>query len=210
MVPRGSYDFVPHFAFWHSSDDQGPRRGRKHSEVPKRNQSRAQLTSAIVSAVRSLIFSLSWVLLGKRYWFLPNIFSDDVTTVKELLQILPTKDEEASPKWSSRLLAAILAAAFVWILARHGPGEDERKKMTGKVKNTLHEWLEWNPAQLGGNVTEAGDVFQGNGTERGNLSEGIGKAGVENLSEEQKTEAGFEDQRDSEETVEGDQQRHEL
>jgi hypothetical protein len=182
--------------------------------VPRRNQSRAQLTSAIVSAVRSLIFSLSWVLLGKRYWFLPNIFSDDVTTVKELLQILPTKDEEQSPKWSSRLLAVILAAGFVWILARHGPGEDERKKMTGKVKNTLHEWLEWNPAQLGGNVTEAGDVLQGNGTERGNFSEGVGeaKAGVENasLGEEQNTEAGLKDQRDSEEVVDGDQQRHEL
>lgn len=130
-------------------------------------------------AVRALLFSLSWVLLGKRYWFLPNIFSDDVNTLKELFRVLPTKDEEDPPKWTSRILAVFLAAGFVWILARHGPGEDQRKRMSGKVKNTLHEWLEWNPAAISGNVTEAANASSANVTGDVNLTEGVAEPNVE-------------------------------
>lgn len=170
--------------------------------------------------MRSLIFSLSWVLLGKRYWFLPNIFSDDVATIKELFRFLPTKDEEDPPKWTSRILAAILAAGFVWILARHGPGEDQRKRMSGKVTNTLHEWLEWNPAQISGNVTAAANATSPNVTGDMNLTEGFvdEKVGPEKaaVGEDDLTikEEVLEDSkgrlRQDEEEAEIGQQRHEL
>ncbi|GAQ81259.1 Membrane component of ER protein translocation complex [Klebsormidium nitens] len=170
--------------------------------------------------VRAVIFSLSWMLLGKRYWFLPNIFSDDVATIKELFRVLPTKDDEDPPKWTSRILAAFLAAGFVWILARHGPGEDQRKRMSGKVTNTLHEWLEWNPAQISGNVTAAANVTSPNVTEDANLTEGIvdekvgpgnDSGGEEGLtSKEEVIEDIKGGPRQDEKDPEIDQQRHEL
>ncbi|OVA16394.1 Translocation protein Sec62 [Macleaya cordata] len=95
-------------------------------------------------SVRGLIFGVLWIILGKRVWFFPNILAEE-TTLSELFQFWPKKDEEERPKWTSRLFYAIVAALFILFLRHHAPDEAARARYHKKVSNIIDDVLEWSP-----------------------------------------------------------------
>ena len=80
-----------------------------------------------IHAVRLAIFGALWIILGKRVWFFPNILVEEVT-LRELFRFLPNKDEEERPKWTARLLFAVLAVLFILLLRHHAPDEAARAR----------------------------------------------------------------------------------
>ena len=80
-----------------------------------------------IHAVRLAIFGALWIILGKRVWFFPNILVEEVT-LRELFRFLPNKDEEERPKWTARLLFALLAVLFILLLRHHAPDEAARAR----------------------------------------------------------------------------------
>lgn len=78
-------------------------------------------------AVRALIFGATWILLGKRIWFFPNILAEEAT-LRELFRFWP-KDEEERPKWTARLFFAVVAALVILLLRHHAPDEAARARL---------------------------------------------------------------------------------
>ncbi|GBG92067.1 hypothetical protein CBR_g54322 [Chara braunii] len=132
--------------------------------------------------VRGLVFGILWVLLGKRIWFFPNILAEEASFA-ELCRFLPDgkKDEDPPPKWTERVLVALLVCGAVWLFVHHAPDENARAKYSRKAKDKLQEWLEWNPSygMLAGNKTEtAKDAGEGGkGGEGGEGGKGEGESG---------------------------------
>ncbi|KAL6321187.1 hypothetical protein AAG906_015531 [Vitis piasezkii] len=63
--------------------------------------------------LRLAIFGTLWIILQKRVWFFPNILAEE-------------KDEEECPKWTARLLFAVLAVLY-----------------QKRVSNIIDDVLEW-------------------------------------------------------------------
>lgn len=83
---------------------------------------------ACLRAVRAAIFSVLWLTLGKRVWFLPNILAEEAT-LSELFQFMPDfKDDEPRPKWSTRIAFGVVAGLLIWFVAVHGPNEQARQR----------------------------------------------------------------------------------
>ncbi|KAI3937840.1 hypothetical protein MKW92_039117 [Papaver armeniacum] len=97
-----------------------------------------------VLSVRGLIFGTVWILLGRRLWIFPNILAEE-TTLSELFQFWPKKDEEERPKWTSRLFYAAVAAVFILVLRHHAPDEAARARYQRRVSNIIDDVLEWSP-----------------------------------------------------------------
>ncbi|XP_034687861.1 uncharacterized protein LOC117916113 [Vitis riparia] len=94
--------------------------------------------------LRVAIFGALWIILGKRVWFFPNILVEEVT-LRELFRFLPNKDEEERPKWTARLLFAVLAVLFILLLRHHAPDEAARARYQKRVSNIIDDVLEWSP-----------------------------------------------------------------
>lgn len=94
--------------------------------------------------LRLAIFGALWIILGKRVWFFPNILVEEVT-LRELFRFLPNKDEEERPKWTARLLFAVLAVLFILLLRHHAPDEAARARYQKRVSNIIDDVLEWSP-----------------------------------------------------------------
>nr|CAN70548.1 hypothetical protein VITISV_002754 [Vitis vinifera] len=101
--------------------------------------------------LRLAIFGALWIILGKRVWFFPNILVEEVT-LRELFRFLPNKDEEERPKWTARLLFAVLAVLFILLLRHHAPDEAARASdystlagIRSGSSNIIDDVLEWSP-----------------------------------------------------------------
>ncbi|GLJ54034.1 hypothetical protein SUGI_1156370 [Cryptomeria japonica] len=96
--------------------------------------------------LRWVIFGILWVLLGKRFWFFPNILAEEAT-FSELFRFWPqpSKDEEAAPKWTARLAFACIIFLILWVSIRHAPDEAARARYQKQVSNIIDDVLEWSP-----------------------------------------------------------------
>ncbi|GER38362.1 translocation protein sec62 [Striga asiatica] len=94
--------------------------------------------------VRALVFGVLWIVLGKRVWFFPNILAEEAT-LKELFQFWPQKDEGERPKWTSRLVYAMVAVLVIILLRHHAPDEAARARYQKRVSNIIDDVLEWSP-----------------------------------------------------------------
>lgn len=122
--------------------------------------------------LRALIFGVTWILLGKRVWFFPNILAEEAT-LRELFRFWPKKDEEERPKWTARLFFAVVAALAILLLRHHAPDEAARARYQKRVSNIIDDVLEWSPRlALSGmmekqtvvNATEPSDNFTSDGS----------------------------------------------
>ncbi|XP_002970672.2 uncharacterized protein LOC9633460 [Selaginella moellendorffii] len=107
--------------------------------------------------IRWMIFGLSYILLGKRVWFFPNILADDAS-FSEIIKFWPEppKEDEKPPKWTSRLAFTCVTIGVVWFCVRHSPDEAARARYQKGVSNIIDEILEWSPKlALSGKVEEA-------------------------------------------------------
>lgn len=95
-------------------------------------------------SLRAAVFGVLYVLLGKRIWFFPNINAEE-TTFQELFRFWPKKDDEAGPKWTSRLTYAVVAVLAVLLLRHHAPDEAARARYQKRVSNIIDDVLEWSP-----------------------------------------------------------------
>lgn len=78
--------------------------------------------------MRATIFSVLWLTLGKRVWFLPNILAEEAT-LSELFQFMPDfKDDDTPPKWSTRIAFGTAAGLIIWFVVVHGPNEQARAR----------------------------------------------------------------------------------
>uniref|UniRef100_A0A7N0VBF7 Translocation protein SEC62 n=2 Tax=Kalanchoe fedtschenkoi TaxID=63787 RepID=A0A7N0VBF7_KALFE len=111
--------------------------------------------------VRASVFGVTWVVLGKRVWFFPNILADEAT-LGELFQFWPKKDEEERPKWTARLFYAILAVVAILLLRHHTPDEAARSRYQKRVSNIIDDVLEWSPTlALSGMMEKQQTAFNG-------------------------------------------------
>lgn len=96
--------------------------------------------------LRWVIFGILWVLLGKRFWFFPNILAEEAT-FSELFRFWPqpNKDEEPAPKWTARLAFACIIFLVLWVSIRHAPDEAARARYQKQVYNIIDDVLEWSP-----------------------------------------------------------------
>lgn len=96
--------------------------------------------------LRWVIFSILWVILGKRIWFFPNILAEEAT-FSELFRFWPqpSKDEEEPPKWTARVAFAITIVLGMWVSIRHAPDETARARYQKRVSNIIDDVLEWSP-----------------------------------------------------------------
>lgn len=79
-------------------------------------------------AVRGAVFGISYILLGKRMWFFPNILAEEAT-LRELFRFWPSKDEEEKPKWTTRLFYALVAVLIILLMRHHAPDEAARARL---------------------------------------------------------------------------------
>ncbi|XP_024398141.1 uncharacterized protein [Physcomitrium patens] len=101
-----------------------------------------------VLTLRALIFAIFWLALGKRMWFLPNILAEEAT-MSELFQFMPdSKDDEPSPKWSTRIAFGAVAGLIIWLVLVHGPNEAARARYQKKASNIIDDILTWKPKAL--------------------------------------------------------------
>jgi translocation protein SEC62 len=101
-----------------------------------------------VLILRAAIFTVFWLILGKRIWFLPNILAEEAT-LSELFHFMPDlKDEEPPPKWSTRIAFAAVAGVLIWFVAVHGPNEQARARYQKKASNIIDDILTWKPQAL--------------------------------------------------------------
>ncbi|GAA0167063.1 hypothetical protein LIER_22080 [Lithospermum erythrorhizon] len=128
--------------------------------------------------LRAIAFGASWILLGKRVWFFPNILAEEAT-LQELFQFWPKKDEEERPKWTARLFYALVAVVVMLLLKHHAPDEAARARYHKRVSNIIDDVLEWSPTlALSGmmekqtlvNVTESSDNTDGSNSTSENLT----------------------------------------
>lgn len=96
--------------------------------------------------LRWVIFSILWVILGKRIWFFPNILAEEAT-FSELFRFWPqpSKDEDEPPKWTARVAFAIIIILGMWVSIRHAPDETARARYQKRVSNIIDDVLEWSP-----------------------------------------------------------------
>jgi len=147
--------------------------------------------------LRWVIFSILWVILGKRIWFFPNILAEEAT-FSELFRFWPqpSKDEEEPPKWTARVAFAIVIVLGMWVSIRHAPDETARARYHKRVSNIIDDVLEWSPRlALSGKMQEkplVSNVVQDNDTAGdGSISEtDKDTAGDGNISETDKDTAG--------------------
>ncbi|KAG7023852.1 sec62 [Cucurbita argyrosperma subsp. argyrosperma] len=78
--------------------------------------------------LRAAVFGLSYILLGKRMWFFPNILAEEAT-LRELFRFWPSKDEEEKPKWTTRLFYAMVAVLIILLMRHHAPDEAARARL---------------------------------------------------------------------------------
>ncbi|PSS14546.1 Translocation protein like [Actinidia chinensis var. chinensis] len=77
--------------------------------------------------VRAAIFGATWIMIGKRVWFFPNILAEEAT-LSELFRFWPKKDEGERPKWTARLFYAIVAVLVVLLGRHHAADEAARAR----------------------------------------------------------------------------------
>ncbi|CAN0901760.1 Translocation protein SEC62 [Linum grandiflorum] len=124
--------------------------------------------------LRATVFGTLYVLLGKRVWFFPNILAEEAT-LRELFRFWPQKDEEDRPKWTTRLLYAVVAMSIILLLRHHAPDEAARARYQKRMSNIIDDVLEWSPKlALSGfmdkpqdvaNVTDSGNEYADGGSE---------------------------------------------
>ncbi|KAG0574631.1 hypothetical protein KC19_VG278100 [Ceratodon purpureus] len=101
-----------------------------------------------VLILRTAIFSILWLTLSKRVWFLPNILAEEAT-LSELFQFMPDfKDDDPPPKWSTRIAFGSVAALIIWFVVVHGPNEQARARYQKKASNIIDDILTWKPQAL--------------------------------------------------------------
>ncbi|KAL2507114.1 translocation protein-related [Forsythia ovata] len=108
--------------------------------------------------LRAFVFGALWILLGKRFWFFPNILAEEAT-LKELFQFWPMKDESERPKWTARLFYAIVAVLVFLLLRHHAPDEAARARYQKRVSNIIDDVLEWSPSLALSGMMEKQTVF---------------------------------------------------
>ncbi|CAA0805796.1 translocation protein-related [Striga hermonthica] len=133
--------------------------------------------------VRALVFGVLWIVLGRRVWFFPNILAEEAT-LKELFQFWPQKDEGGRPKWTSRLVYALVAVLVIILLRHHAPDEAARARYQKRVSNIIDDVLEWSPRLALSGMMEKQNV--GNVTDPKNVTD----SGAENTAEEEMRNAG--------------------
>ncbi|KAJ7964091.1 Translocation protein Sec62 [Quillaja saponaria] len=149
--------------------------------------------------LRAAIFGALYIILGKRVWFFPNILAEEAT-LRELFQFWPKKDEEERPKWTTRLLYAIVAVLVILLLRHHAPDEAARARYQERVSNIIDDVLEWSPRlALSGMMEKQQNVVNmtmANDTSQEDVPPPDG-AGAETSTEHYKAEELYEDVEDS-------------
>lgn len=151
-----------------------------------------------VLILRAAIFTVFWLILGKRIWFLPNILAEEAT-LSDLFHFMPDlKDEEPPPKWSTRIAFAAVAGVLIWFVVVHGPNEQARARYQKKASNIIDDILTWkpqalsvftgNPDGLNETVVDAPEsakeeVHPEAGSKRTTISEEIEEAGEDDIRE---------------------------
>ena len=114
----------------------------------------------VVSVVRVVLFTLTWVATGRSVWLLPNLYSDDVP-VSQILR--PVWGEEKPrgdaqpPSLARRLAVAVGAAALCFTLYRAAPeGEGVVGNLKGANKSILEMLnLHEGPKSIGAGASNA-------------------------------------------------------
>ncbi|XP_028758737.1 uncharacterized protein LOC114717711 [Neltuma alba] len=130
--------------------------------------------------IRATVFGVLYIILGKRYWFFPNILAEEAT-LRELFRFWPKKDEEERPKWTTRLFYAGVAVLVILLLRHHAPDEAARARYQKRVSNIIDDVLEWSPSlALSGMMEKQQNVA--NGTGFSNTSSEANKTGPEHAA----------------------------
>ncbi|GKU94031.1 hypothetical protein SLEP1_g7571 [Rubroshorea leprosula] len=130
--------------------------------------------------LRATIFGATWIILGKRVWFFPNILAEEAT-LGELFRFWPKKDEEEPPKWTARLFFAMVAVLVILLLRHHAPDEAARARYQKRMSNIIDDVLEWSPSlALSGMMEKQQPVV--NATESASNFSDQSKAGSEKVA----------------------------
>uniref|UniRef100_A0A5B6ZEW9 Translocation protein SEC62 n=1 Tax=Davidia involucrata TaxID=16924 RepID=A0A5B6ZEW9_DAVIN len=162
--------------------------------------------------LRATIFGATWIILGKRVWFFPNILAEEAT-LQELFRFWPQKDEEERPKWTARLFFAIVAVLVILLLRHHAPDEAARARYQKRVSNIIDDVLEWSPRlALSGMMEKQQPVV--NATEPNNFTDGDQARSEKVASPDDKGGETFSEQHEDEEIsgnledIDHDHQQH--
>mmetsp|Transcript_28214 Transcript_28214/g.79644 ORF Transcript_28214/g.79644 Transcript_28214/m.79644 type:complete len:382 (-) Transcript_28214:130-1275(-) len=95
---------------------------------------------------RAAIFSFIWVLLGRHFWILPNITSDELGIVESFqpLYAITVGDdgrELPAPQWYSRFGVGIFVATALYGLHEYAPDKGRVKTSLGQAHNSLLDFL---------------------------------------------------------------------
>lgn len=106
--------------------------------------------------IRLVLFGSIWLILGKHFWLLPNVMSDELPVV-EAFKPLYTMDKDAKkPDLLSRVVALVGAGLVFWALYRTGPDGSSVRQATQRAHDDLLEFFNLAaPKQLSANQTNA-------------------------------------------------------
>jgi hypothetical protein len=95
----------------------------------------------VISVVRLVLFTLTWVATGRSVWLLPNLYSDDIPVSQILSPVWgeeKPRGDAQPPSLARRLLVAAGAAALCMTLYRAAPeGEGVVGNLKGANKSIL-------------------------------------------------------------------------
>eukprot|EP00873_Tetraselmis_striata_P027652 jgi/Tetstr1/447916/TSEL_035224.t1 len=128
--------------------------------------------------VRAVVFAVVWVLLGRHFWLLPNVTSDELGIAESFSPLFEFSLEEdgsevAAPHWAARLGMGLLCGASMYALHEYAPSHGSVKTGLGKAHDSILDFLNLHdPGMMKITDTASANVTAGEGSSEGDAAGG--------------------------------------
>lgn len=97
--------------------------------------------------VRAIVFSIAWIVLGRHFWLLPNVTSDELGIVDSFFPLYEFSldydgSELPTPHWATRLGTGLLVVATCYGLHEYAPSKGSVKTGLGKAHDSILDFLD--------------------------------------------------------------------